>query len=138
MGCYNSKIINASADKVWSALRDFHDLSWAKGVIETLDVIGDKKGDQIGARRKLNGAFVETLQGLDELNKVVLYTIDQGPGPLEKCTGYQGRVRVAPLTDGDKTFVEWSSSWDDSEGGVAAFCDPIYQALLKALAAHFG
>ena len=135
MGCYNSKIINAPIAKVWAAIRDFHNLSWAKGVIETLDVLGDKKGDQIGARRKLNGVFVETLVGLDEVEHVIKYTIDEGPGPLASCTGYVGQVRAFSLTDGDKTFVEWTSSWQDSQGGVKEFCDPVYQALLGAMAA---
>ncbi len=48
--------------------------------------------------------------------------------------GYVGQIRVIPLTDGDKTFVEWTSTWVDGEGGVKEFCDSIYQAALKALA----
>lgn len=137
MGCYNSKIIDAPVADVWAAIRDFHQLGWAKGVVEAVEVIGADKGDQIGARRKLNGVFTETLLALDDRARSITYSIDQGPGPLETCTGYIGNVRLAPLTDGDKTFVEWSSSWQDSKGGVKEFCDPIYQALLGALAAHF-
>jgi carbon monoxide dehydrogenase subunit G len=138
MGCYNSKIINASEDKVWSALRDFHRLDWAKGVVETVEAIGPKVGDQIGARRKVNGAFTETLLCLDDQSKVIRYSIDDGPGPLQQCSGYVGQVRLAPVTDGDRTFIEWSSSWQDSGGGVKEFCDPVYKGLLDALAAHFG
>ena len=41
------------------------------------------------------------------------------------------------MTDGDATFVEWSSSWQDSQGGVKEFCDPIYKALLDSLKQHF-
>lgn len=135
MGCCNSKIINAPVAKVWAGIRNFHDLSWAKGVIETLDVLGTKTGDQIGARRKLNGVFFETLVGVDDLEHVIRYTIDEGPGPLATCSGYVGQVRLFALTDGDKTFVEWTSSWQDSQGGVQDFCDPIYRALLSAMAA---
>jgi hypothetical protein len=39
---------------------------------------------------------------------------------------------------GGTTFVEWSSSWSESEGGVAEFCNPIYQGLLAALQKRFG
>ena len=41
------------------------------------------------------------------------------------------------MTDGNATFVEWSSSWQDSKGGVTEFCDPIYKALLDSLKKHF-
>jgi hypothetical protein len=51
--------------------------------------------------------------------------------------GYVGKVRVFPVTDSDATFVEWSSSWDTCEGGVAEFCNPIYQELLGDLKRSF-
>lgn len=137
MGCYNSKIVDAPVDKVWETIRDFHQLGWAKPVIETLEVVGDLKGDQLGAGRKLNGVFNETLRALDDRAKVIKYSIDQGPGPLEKTKGYVGEVRLLPVTDSGKTFVEWTSSWEHSEGGVKEFCDPIYVSLLGALGAHF-
>jgi hypothetical protein len=137
MGCYNSKIINASVGEVWAAIRDFHRLGWAKGVVETVEVLGSCAGDQIGARRKINGVFTETLLCLDDHSRVIRYSIDEGPGPLQKCSGYVAEVRLAPVTDGNRTFIEWSSSWQDSGGGVKEFCDPVYKALLGALAAHF-
>ncbi|NRA34102.1 MAG: hypothetical protein HRU17_12250 [Polyangiaceae bacterium] len=60
MGCYNSAVINAPIETVWTKIRYFRELSWAAGVIESTEVIGDKSGDQIGAQRKLNGVFAET------------------------------------------------------------------------------
>ncbi|WP_083394797.1 SRPBCC family protein [Marinobacter sp. AC-23] len=57
---YQSIVVNAPAEKIWNALRDFHDLSWAPDVISDVDVVGEKKGDQSGAKRVLNGAFHET------------------------------------------------------------------------------
>lgn len=134
MGCYNSKIVNAPIGKVWQTIRNFHDMSWAAGVVETCDNVGTAKGDQLGARRKLNGVFVETLQGLNDADHVITYSIDEGPGPLATTTGYVGKVRLFSVTDGDKTFVEWSSTWTDSSGGVKEFCDPVYQGVLAALA----
>ena len=55
--CYNSTIVNAPVDEVWTALKNFHDMSWAPNVITSLEVMGDKGAGEIGARRKLNGAF---------------------------------------------------------------------------------
>ena len=139
MGCYNSCVVSKPVDKVWAALRRFHDMSWAPQVISSLEKVGDAAGDQIGAKRVLNGAFHETLHGLDDVGREVKYSIDDGPDAVSKnnVSGYVGLVRVSSVTDSDATFVEWSSSWQDSQGGVKEFCDPIYKALLDSLKQHF-
>ncbi len=139
MGCYNTTVVNAPADKVWEALRNFHDMSWAQGVIEQLDVVGDVAANQIGAKRLLNGVFHETLLGINDVDRVIKYSITDGPGPLAKdgMLGYVGAVQVWPVTDADATFVEWTSSWESGSGEIPAFCNPIYQALLAALKKHF-
>ncbi len=135
MGCYNSIIVDAPAERVWSTLRDFHDMSWAPGVVERCEPVGEIPPTQIGARRILNGAFHETLVGLDDRARVLRYSIDDGPDAVSKdnVQGYIGEVRVFPVTEGDASFVVWSSSWESSGGGVAEFCSPIYQALLRSL-----
>ena len=69
MGCYNSCVVNAPVDRVWTALRDFHDMSWAPQVITSFEKVGDATGDQIGAKRLLNGVFHETLRGLDDTDR---------------------------------------------------------------------
>ena len=33
MGCYNSCIVEGPVDRVWALLRNFHDLTWATGVV---------------------------------------------------------------------------------------------------------
>jgi hypothetical protein len=47
---YQSTVINASADKVWNAIKNFHDLSWAPNVIEKVEVVGDAGGGDVGAK----------------------------------------------------------------------------------------
>ena len=140
MGCYNTTVVKAPLDQVWKALRDFHDLSWAVGVIENTEIVGEVPADQVGAKRVLNGAFHETLLSLDDERYSLQYQITDGPGPLskEKVQSYIGQVRISPVTDEDFTFVEWTSTWESSEGGVAEFCNPVYGALLGALKASFG
>ncbi|MDT8368505.1 MAG: SRPBCC family protein [Longimicrobiales bacterium] len=135
--------MNASADRVWSALRDFHDASWSEDVVEELTPVGSVQGTEPGAKRILNGAFHETLISLDDDEREFTYSIDDGPGPVakEKVDGYVGRVRVLPVTvpgDANRCLVVWESRWAREEGGVAEFCDPIYRALLADLSAHFG
>jgi hypothetical protein len=139
MGCYNTCVVNAPVEQVWAALRNFHDLSFAPKVVTSLEPVGDAAGDQLGAKRVLNGAFYETLQSLNDVDRVVKYSIDDGPEAVsrDRVSGYIGVVRVFTVTDGNGTFVEWSSTWQDSQGGVKEFCDPIYKALLDSLKHHF-
>jgi hypothetical protein len=139
MGCYNTCVVAASADEVWSKLRNFHDLSWGEPVVTSVEVVGEKSGSTPGAKRVLNGAFHETLLSVDDEKRVLSYSIDDGPDAVSKANveGYVGTVRVLPVTDADEAFVEWSSTWTTSGGGVAEFCNPIYRALLEALKAHF-
>ncbi|MGE3597138.1 MAG: SRPBCC family protein [Dehalococcoidia bacterium] len=139
MSCYNSTVVPAPVDQVWAKLRNFHDMSWATGVIESCEAVGNVAGTQLGARRILNKAFHETLRGLDDSRRVLRYSIDDGPDAVakDKVTSYIGEVGVYPITDTNDTFVLWTSTWEDSAGGVGAFCNPIYRALLDALKRHF-
>ncbi len=140
MGCYNSVVINASSDKVWDVLKDFHDLSWSKNVVSKVDIIGSKGSKEIGAGRILNDAFRETLLSFDEDSKKFTYSIDDGPGAVSKdnVTGYVGEVRVFSVSENDTSFVLWTSDWKSTrEGGVAEFCNPVYHALLQDLKQHF-
>lgn len=129
---YQSIVINAPAEKVWSAIRNFHDASWTPNVISKLTVVGDKKGNEIGAARVLNDAFHETLRELDDKGRTFAYSIDDGPPPVSKAdvNSYVGRVAVRSVTEGGGTFVEWSSSWKNNDAAAAEFCHGIYVALL--------
>lgn len=140
MGCYNSVVVNASANTVFDTIKDFHDASWSKNVVVKLDAIGDRSGNEIGAKRVLNDAFHETLRSVDHEGKKFTYSIDDGPGPVSKdnVEGYLGEVTVIPITENDTSVVIWSSKWNSSkDGGVADFCNPIYHALLQDLKSHF-
>ena len=140
MGCYNSVVIKAPADKVWSVLKNFHDLSWSKNVITKVDVIGDKANNEIGSKRILNDAFHETLLSLNEDAKNFTYSIDDGPAVISKdnVEEYVGVVTVFPVTADDSSFVLWTSQWASAkEGSVADFCNPIYHAILQDLKGHF-
>lgn len=138
--CYNSVVIDAPCEKVWQTIRNFHDLSWAPRTITKAAAEGPLKSDQIGAKRVLNDAFHETLLSLDDRERSLSYSIDDGPGPVAKdaVRNYVGKVRVLPITETDKTFIEWQSSYDSpDDASVGDFCNPIYQALLGELKQHF-
>lgn len=136
MGTTNQDInINAPVDAVWAAIRNFHDLGWAPNVITSVDAVGDKAGNEVGAGRVLNGVFHETLQTIDNDAMTFSYSIDDGPSPVSKdeVSNYIGRVVVEPSGDGAR--VEWTSSWEQNDEPVHDFCHGIYVALLNDMKA---
>ncbi|MBS3804165.1 MAG: SRPBCC family protein [Oleiphilaceae bacterium] len=133
---YQSIVINAPAEDVWSKVRNFHDMSWAPNVVEKVDAVGDKKGDEPGAKRILNDAFHETLIDVDDENHAITYSIDNGPSPVssDDVSDYVGRVVVRPVTESNEgTFVEWYSTWNGNDAAAEEFCTGIYTALLGEL-----
>ncbi len=139
MRCYTSVVVSAPAEKVWDAIKDFHNLSWAPNVIENVEKIGDAKGNQVGAKRVLNNAFHETLHAVDDEKKLFQYSIDDGPGPASKdnVQGYLGEVQVFSVTEDNSAFVLWTSGWQAGGEGTKDFCDPVYGALLADLKKAF-
>lgn len=140
MGCFNSIIVNAPAEKVWDALKNFHDLSWSKNVVTKVEIIGDKSSNEIGAKRILNEAFHETLLSIDNNAKKFTYSIDDGPAAVSKdnVEGYVGEVMVYSVSENNTSFVLWTSKWESAkEDGVAELCNPIYHALLQDLKSYF-
>ena len=130
----NTIEIQAQVSKVWETIRDFHDMTWAPGVITEVKKVGEKNGSEIGAQRILNDTFHETLIKLDSDGHTFSYTIDDGPDPVSSTSvqNYVGTVKLTPT--GDKSLVEWSASFDSArDNEVEDFCNPIYQALLSAL-----
>ncbi len=136
---YQSTVVNATVEKVWAAIRDFHDMSWSANVVESVELVGSMPGDKVGARRVLNGAFHETLLELDDSKHLIRYSIDQGPPPVSNSDviKYEGVLRLLPVTEDGGTFVEWSSSWLNNDKACAEFCHAIYVALLSDMKQHF-
>ena len=132
--CYNKIELEASVNKVWDTISNFDDISWAPDVVCSVEKVGDKPGDEVGAGRVLNGVFHETLTVLEPVNHTFSYSIDDGPGPVasDAVSDYIGTVKVTP--SGNGCLVEWSSAFQsENENEVADFCNPIYTALLSSL-----
>lgn len=132
---YQSIVINAPAEKVWDKISDFHDMSWASGVIDMCKPVGDLKGNQIGAKRLLNDVFHETLLEVSRVARTIKYSIDDGPSPVSKneVKEFIGAIRLSPITEDNASFVEWSSSWHGNDSAATEFCHNVYVALLGAL-----
>jgi hypothetical protein len=132
-------VVNAPVGEVWRLIRNFHDMSWTKAV-SSLEPVGDARSDQAGAKRILNGAFHETLLGINDLDHVFQYQITDGPSPVspDDLKFYYGTVLVLPVTDGNASYVSWVTHFESKNDSAAQeFCDPFYKAFLGDLKTHF-
>lgn len=134
-GCLNTIAVDAPVERVWATIADFHDLSWT-GLVESLERLGGLPGDQVGARRLIDGEIDETLLVHDAATRTIEYRLDRGPGPLAPpaLRSYVARMRLTPITATGGTFVEWSTSFEATdEAAVVDACDPFYRAALEGL-----
>lgn len=136
---HQSIMVNAPIDAVWEKLNNFHEAPWASAILTSIEKVGEKNGQEIGAKRILNGVFHETLTRLDTGNYRVEYSIDDGPSPVskEEVSNYMGVIQLDPAPHGDATQVVWTSSWVSNSEDAVEFCHGIYVALLDALANSF-
>ena len=133
--CYQTRVIEAPIEKVWNAIQDFHDLSWAPNVVTAVKKVGDIAGTKVGAKRVLNDAFHETLLSVDSENYTFSYSIDEGISPVssKEVSNYVGVVRLIPVTLSDETFIEWGSTWKAKTVEAEEFCHMIYVSLMNDL-----
>jgi NADPH:quinone reductase-like Zn-dependent oxidoreductase/uncharacterized protein YndB with AHSA1/START domain len=107
-----STVIHAPIDEVWAFLRDFnaHD-QWHPAVAESRIEDG-KAPDQVGCVRNfrlVDGARLrEQLLALDDRRRTYTYCILESPIPL---VGYVSTVTLKPVSDGNRTFWHWRSTF---------------------------
>jgi NADPH:quinone reductase len=107
-----STIVDAPIDAVWGILRDFngHD-RWHPSVAES-EIEGGEPTDMIGAVRHFRlaegGELREQLLNLSDRDHTFSYCILEAPFPL---MNYVATVRLKPVTDGNRTFWEWTSTF---------------------------
>ena len=143
---YASTVVNASADTVWSFVRDFANLDEWLASIETCEIQGDTPADQAGAVRRLTAqggeaVFHERLVRFDDTERRYAYEFVDSPLPVR---GYRSEIRVAPVTDSsrEQAFVEWWGDFDADEKDVEAmrkfFTKAVYGTGLADLRNRFG
>lgn len=137
---YNSIIVPASIEQVWSRISNFHDFSWAPSVITSCVKVGEGDGCSVGAKRLLNGVFLDTLIAYSIIEKRIMYSMDDGPSPTssKEVHDYVGNLHLLPVTANNMTFAEWSGSWESSNTDAVQFMNGVYRCLLNDLAVEFG
>lgn len=140
---YISSVIDAGIDKVWDRVRDFNALPVWHPRIRDSRIEESLPSDKIGCIRNFNlqsgDNIREQLLGLSDYDKFCTYTILESPMPL---TDYVATLRLTPVTDGDRCFIEWSADFQCANENEAELVKNIgsnvFQGGFDALKRYFG
>jgi len=137
-----STVIDAPVGKVWAVIRDFNALpAWTPFAAESRIEQG-AKADEVGCirnfRLKNGGRIRERLLALSDYDFSIVYAILESPMAVES---YVATLRLFPVTDGDRSYAEWSAEFDcppEREASlVAEIGRGVFLAGLKALQNRF-
>jgi hypothetical protein len=110
---YYSTVFEQPAEQVWATIRDFNNYPvWVDGAGESRIEDG-KTGDAVGAVRDVlyQGRRIrQRLLALSDVTRSQTYAFCE-PSPLP-VQHYQATLRVTPIVDGDRAFVEWEATFD--------------------------
>lgn len=140
---YMSSVIGASADRVWERVRDFNGLPKWHPRIRDSRIEDALPADKVGCIRHFhlqNGDMIrEQLLGLSDYDMFCTYSILESPMPLED---YIATLRLTPVTEGERTFIEWSAEFScdpaDEADLVGGIGQDVFQTGFDALKRHFG
>jgi Polyketide cyclase / dehydrase and lipid transport len=137
---YVSGIIDAPVDEVWAYARDFNGHGeWHPLIAESVIEDG-RPSDQVGCIRNFNvtngGNLREQLLSFSDLDRSFTYNILVSPMPIQN---YVATFHCLPVTEGNRTFVEWYANFDVSEEHEARIRQQVgrdtFAAGIKALEA---
>ncbi len=139
---YTSTVIEASADSVWTHIRDFNGLpKWTPFVAESR-IEGGLASDKVGCirnfRLKDGGMIREQLLALSDYDFQCTYSILESPMGVEN---YVATLKLTPVTDGNRCFAEWWAEFDPPPGQESKLAEDIgqgvFQAAFNALKTYF-
>jgi hypothetical protein len=133
---YYSTIFNNTVGEVWSKICDFNDDRWSGEVTESSSENG-KSGSTIGTIRlhKFGDKIARSdLRAYSATEHFFIYGfVGTPPSPVED---YQATLRVTPVVDGNRAFVEWWATFDcaaDKREYWATFFADSYSRWLASL-----
>ena len=140
---YVSSVIDASADNVWARIRDFNGLPQWHPAIADSRIENSETSDRVGCIRHFHtrdgGMIRERLLGLSDYDYTQTYEILESPMGV---ANYVATLKLTPITDGNRSFAEWSAEFDCAEGREAELTQTIGQGVFQggfdALKRHFG
>ena len=107
-----STVIDAPIDRVWAVLRDFNSHDQWHDVVAESRIEGGEAPTQVGCIRsftlKDGNRIREQLLTLSDTEHRSTYCIVEATVPLQR---YVATVTLKPVTDGDRTFWHWESTF---------------------------
>ena len=140
---YRSTVLDAPADRVWRDIRDFNGLANWHPLIVLSRIEKSQPADKVGCVRNFqlkDGARIrEKLLSLSDYEYTCTYTILESPMVL---SDYVATIRLFPVTEGNRCFIEWSAEFDCAQEKVAELAetvgDGVFQTGLDALKKRYG
>lgn len=119
-----SAVIDAPIERVWGILRDFNSHDAWHPVVAASHIENGESSDQVGCVRNFtlkDGNHIrEQLLALSDADHVSTYCILDATLPMRR---YVATVRLKRVTDGDRTFWHWESTFDVPRGREQEFSD---------------
>src|SRR5262245_21731703 len=119
-----SAVIDAPIERVWAILRDFNSHTAWHPVVAESAIENDEPSDQVGCVRNFtlrDGNHIrEQLLALSDTDHVSTYCILDATLPMRR---YVATVQLKRVTDGDRTFWHWQSTFDAPRGREQEFAD---------------
>jgi Polyketide cyclase / dehydrase and lipid transport len=141
---YVSDVIDAPIGRVWPIIRDFNGLPNYHPLFTKSEIESGKPADAVGCVRSFyaaNGGHLrEELLSLSDREHSCVYRILESPLPV---TGYVAGFQLRPITEGDRTFVDWWAEWEmDGTGDEAETVDLVanktFRQAFQSLKAKLG
>ena len=137
-----SSVIDAPVEKVWERIRDYNGLpGWHPRMVES-HIEEGRPETEIGCVRNFkvaSGATIrEKLLAFSDDDFLTSYAIIETPQPI---TNHSATLQLRRITDGNRTYAEWTSSFDAPAGEADAIAkgmgENVFQGGFNALKAHF-
>ena len=134
---YVSSVVDAPADAVWRVVRDFNGLPrWTPFVAESR-IEQNLPADRIGCvrnfRLKDGGIIREQLLSLSDYDFQCTYAILESPMGV---SDYLATLKLTPVTDGNRTFAEWSAEFEAPLGREQELAEQVGQGVFQAAFSH--
>ncbi|MGL4573238.1 MAG: SRPBCC family protein [Burkholderiaceae bacterium] len=128
-----STVIDAPIARVWAVLRDFNSHDQWHDVVEQSQIQGGERADQVGCIRsftlKDGNRIREQLLTLDDREYKSTYCIVEASVPLQR---YVATVTLKPVTDGNRTFWHWESTFTTPPGMERELRDMVASSVYEA------
>ncbi|MFN2322750.1 MAG: SRPBCC family protein [Trueperaceae bacterium] len=109
------RTLEVSAQRVWDVLRSFGGIESYLPMIARSEVRGSGAGAVRMCTTQDGGRIEERLESLDDAAMRLVYTIVDGPMPIED---YHSTMRVEPAGD-DRCTVSWSCTFEAAPEAAA-------------------